>query len=312
MMRWVAEMGNLRRGFERVAASRGMAGVDGVSIAGYRRDLELNLRRLACELAEGTYVPLPLLRFLVAKSDGSPRALSVPAVRDRVAQAAVANVLEPLFEAQFEDVSFAYRKGRSVRLAALRIRELREKGYRYVLEADIDSFFDEIDQGLLMRKISSIVEDPGILRLLNRWIKAEVYDGKSLFTQLRGIPQGTVVSPMMANFFLDELDEIMLARGFQLVRYADDFVVLTRSASEAQAALELTGEVMERLNLALDDEDTRITSFELGFRYLGLTFLGDSIFAPFDRPPKERRILYMPPPLDLARYRAGRWCVEDR
>ncbi len=306
MISQVADMKTLRMAFERVEASRGMGGVDGVSVSAFRRDAPWSLQALAAEILDGRYRPLPLLQILVAKPDGSPRTLRVPCVRDRVAQAAVLEVVGPLFEARFEDASFAYRKGRSVRQAAYRIKELRDQGYRYVVEADIDSYFDSIDQDLLWTRVEAVVGDPAILRLLRLWVRAEVYDGEKVFTLQRGIPQGSVVAPTLANLFLDELDEALLARGHKLVRYSDDFVVLARTLPEAEQALELTGEVLERLHLALDAEDTAITDFSRGFKFLGLIFSGEAILAPFDRPPRRKRILYMPPPFDLAGYLAAR------
>ncbi len=305
-MAQVVDPHNLHAAFDRVEASRGMAGVDGVTIGRFRSNLVMNLSELSGELACARYRPLPLLRFLVAKPDGSPRALSVPAVRDRVAQSAVLNVIEPIFEAEFEDVSFAYRKGRSIKQAALRIRELRDKGYRYVVDADIDAFFDNIDHDLLLQRVGQLVPDAGILRLIRQWTASEVYDGERVYFMEKGIPQGSPVSPVLANLFLDKLDETLAAGGCNLVRYSDDFVILTRSRSTAQSALELTEECLGELGLVLDAEDTRITDFAQGFKYLGLIFIGDSIFAPFDKIKHERRILYMPPPFDLNMYLATR------
>ena len=306
MLNEVIAPANLRLGFARVEASRGMAGVDNVTIGAYRRNLEVNIALLGEELHSGRYVPLPLLLLLVAKADGSPRVLSVPAVRDRVAQAAVMNLIEPIFEAHFEDVSFAYRRGRSVKAAALRIRELRDQGYRFVVKADLDAYFNTIDHDVLFAKVTAIIRDPEIFNLLKLWVQAEVYDGEQVFVMDKGIPQGAVISPLLANLFLDELDETLLVRGYKLVRYADDFVILTKTRPEAEAALELTEEVLTRLHLALDNPDTVITDFDKGFKFLGLFFLKDAIFAPFDRPKRGKRVLYMPPPFDLAAYLAAR------
>lgn len=306
MMSEITTLTNLQAAFSRVEASKGMGGVDRVTIAAFKRELAVNLAILLKDLREGSYGPLPLLRFLVAKADGSPRVLTVPTVRDRVAQAAVLNVTEALFEAEFEDVSFAYRKGRSVKQAAYRIKELREQGYRYIVEADVDAFFDNIDQNLLMAKVAQVISDSEALRLIRLWVTAEVYDGKKIFVLQSGIPQGTVVSPTLANLFLDEFDEAIIARGHQLVRYSDDFIVLARTRSEAESALEFTEETLAHLHLNLDEEDTGITDFRTGFKYLGLIFLEDSILSPFDRPKKIKQILYMPPPFDLKGYLAGK------
>jgi group II intron reverse transcriptase/maturase len=306
MIAAVTEINNLHSAFSRVEASRGMAGVDGIRIGEFKKRLASNLANLSLELRTGQYRPLPLLKFLVAKRDGSPRALTVPAVRDRVAQAAVLNVVERLFEEEFEDVSFAYRKGRSVKKAACRIRDLREQGYCYVLEADIDSYFESIDHEILFPRVEEVVQDEDILRLIRIWVKAEVYDGRTIFTMDRGLPQGSVISPILANLFLDDFDEAMLAEGHKIVRYADDFIILTKHRSHAEAALELTEDVLSQLQLALDVEDTRITEFSQGFKFLGLVFMKDSIFAPFERKRCKREILFMPPPFDMEGYLSGK------
>lgn len=297
---------NLHAAFLRVEASQGRAGVDGVCLGEFRHNLEVNLAVLGEELWTGRYFPLPLLRFLVAKADGSPRPLAVPAVRDRVAQAAVLNIIESLFEAQFEDVSFAYRKGRSVKTAAFRLRELRDQGYRYLVNADLDAYFDNVDHDLLLAKVSRVIADVAILNLIRLWLTAEIYDGEKIFVLEKGIPQGAVVSPLLANLFLDELDESLTAQGFRLVRYSDDFVVLAKTRPQAEAALEATEAVLTRLHLTLDAEDTAITDFDQGFKFLGLIFLKDSIFVPFDRPRRERKVLYFPPPFDLKSYLASK------
>lgn len=306
MMPEVTELSNLRSAFARVEASHGMAGVDGVTIGAFKKRLALNLADLCHELRTGCYRPLPLLKFLVAKKDGSPRPLTVPTVRDRVAQAAVLNVIEPLFEKEFEDASYAYRKGRSIRNAACRIRDLREQGYCYVLECDVDSYFDSIAHDLLFSRVQELVQVEGIINLIHKWVKAEIYDGEKVFVLEKGIPQGSVISPMLANLFLDDFDEALLSQGHKLVRYSDDFIVLAKNRSQAQEALELTEDVLSQLHLELDEEDTHITDFSHGFKFLGLVFLKDSIFAPFDRKRSERKILYMPPAFDLKGYLAGK------
>lgn len=304
MLAAVVHTANLHLAFLRVEASQGMAGVDGVTLGAFRHNLDVNLAVLGEELRSGRYFPLPLLRFLVAKADGSPRALAVPTVRDRVAQAAVLSLIEPIFEAQFEDVSFAYRRGRSVRQAAMRIKALRDRGYRHLADVDIDDYFNQIDHELLFAKIAALVTDAAILALLRRWVRAEIYDGENVVTLAKGIPQGAVISPVLANLFLDELDEALLAMNYQVVRYADDFIVLTKTPQAAQTALRDIVDILARLHLAVDAEDSGLGNFEQGFKYLGLIFLKDSILAPFDRPRRERRVLYYPPPFDLKSYLA--------
>ncbi|MBW1698622.1 MAG: RNA-directed DNA polymerase [Deltaproteobacteria bacterium] len=306
----VINLSNFHAAFQRVEASEGMAGVDGVAIREFKQNLEINLRTLAFEIQKDCYRPLPLLQFKVAKKDGSPRTLAVPVVRDRVAQAAVLNVIEPVLEAEFEDESFAYRKGRSVKQAAMRIKKLREQGYRYVVEADIDAYFFNINHELLLDKVGYYISDTHLLKLIRMWVKAEIYDGEKVFILEKGIPQGSVVSPILANLFLDDFDEALSERGFKLVRYSDDFIILAKTRSEAEEALEVSERILAFHYLDFDEEDTKITEFEKGFKYLGLFFIKDSILVPFDRPQKEKKILYMPPPFDLERYLAGRIRLE--
>jgi group II intron reverse transcriptase/maturase len=306
MLERLFDFKNLKNAFQRVEASQGMPGVDGVSIREFRAGLEMNLRLLIYEIESGIYRPLPLLKFLVAKKDGSPRPLAVPAVRDRVVQAGALNLIEPILEKEFEDVSFAYRKGRSVKHAALRIKALRDQGFRFVVEVDLVGYFDNIDHALLEDKLRKYVPDQRLLKLIMLWVHNEIYDGEKIYSPQKGIPQGAVISPALANLFLDDFDEEIIRRGFQLVRYSDDFVILAKTSAEAQNALELTDTVMALHHLSLDEKDTGITHFEKGFKFLGLTFMGDSILVPFDRPAQPRQVLYMPPPLDLERYLSDR------
>ena len=196
----------LESAWRRVRENQGCAGVDGERLEDFESGLAFELKFLGQELARGTYRPLPLLRILVEKREREARALCVPTVRDRVAQAAVLAVIEPILEAQFEECSFAYRKGRSVRQAVYRIKELRDQGYQWVVDSDIDGFFDSVDHELLRLKIEHYIFSKGIRDLLELWVRAEVWDGEAVTRLSRGIPQGSVVSPILANLFLDDLD----------------------------------------------------------------------------------------------------------
>lgn len=291
---------NLSQAFQRVKENRGRAGVDGITIEEFEMNLEKNLATLSKDILHNIYCPLPLLKILVDKGNGEARPLLIPAVRDRVAQSAVLEVVEPIFEKGFEQCSFAYRKGRSVKQAVCQIKEYRDKGYTWVVDADIDAFFENIVHTLLFEKLRRLIDAPEILRLMELWVKAEVWDGKAVTQLSRGIPQGAVVSPALANLFLDQLDEELLNQGFKLVRFADDFIVLCKSPEAAKKALEVTDEILEKLSLELDEAD--VVSFDQGFKFLGVCFVRSMIFIPYDRPKRERKVLYFPPPLDLASY----------
>ncbi len=248
------------------------------------------------------YYPLPLLKILVDKGNGESRALLIPTVRDRVVQSTVLQHIEPVFEKEFEQCSYAYRKGRSVKQAVYQIKEYRDKGYTWVVDADIDAYFDSIDHGLLLDKVKGIVKGPDILKLIEMWVKAEVWDGKSISRLTRGIPQGSPISPVLANLFLDQLDEELLSRGLKYVRFADDFIILCKSSEKAREALQITDEILDCLLLELDEAN--IVSFDQGFKYLGVCFVRSMIFVPYDRPKREKKVLYFPPPLNMREYRS--------
>ena len=302
----------LNSAFQAVKTNHGCAGVDGVTIEKFGADISGNLRLLAQEIASDTYFPLPLLRILVdkGKGDGETRALCIPTVRDRVVQTAVLQVVAPILEKEFEDCSYAYRKGRSVKQAIYKIKEYYDQGYRWVVGADIDAFFDNVDHALLVEKLRRYVHDPVFLRLMEQWLRVEIWDGTSLKALKRGIPQGSPISPVMANLFLDELDEEMLRHGYRYVRYSDDFIILAGTRDKARDALELSKQALSRLLLKLDEEE--IVSFDEGFKYLGVYFVRSLVMTPFDRPKRKKKVLYYPPPLNMKAYMLKRKVDSDR
>lgn len=291
---------SLYASFQRVKENHGCAGVDGVTIEHYEGNLDINLRIMHNEIAEQTYFPLPLLKILVDKGNGEARALCIPTVRDRVVQAAVLQIIEPILEKEFEECSFAYRKGRSVKQAVYKIKEYYEQGYHWIVDADIDAFFDSVDHTLLLAKFKKYVPIPYIQKLIELWLKAEIWDEESLTVLQKGIPQGSPISPILANLFLDELDEEMLKKGYKLIRYSDDFVILCKRPEEAKHALQVSKQALGKLLLKLDEE--QILHFEDGFKFLGVTFVRSMIMVPFDRPKRERKILFYPKPLNIEKY----------
>jgi len=255
-----------------VRRNRGAAGIDKVSIQMFERQLEANLDRLLRELKEGTFVPLPARRVYIPKDAKQTkfRPLGIPAVRDRVAQEVLRRLLSPLFEARFHDHSYGFRPGRSCHQAVEKVLELGRQGYRWVLDADISGFFDNLSHRAMMRELSEVVADGNILRMVEKFLRAGVMeDGKFQPTRV-GTPQGGVASPLLANIALNVLDWHLQKHGYRFVRYADDFVVLCRSEQEAKEALSLVQQFLtERLGLTLSAEKTKITRFHEGFTFLG-------------------------------------------
>lgn len=292
LLQQALEMDALITAWTQVADKKGCAGSDGVSIRRFARHWEERLRALRQEVLEGSYRPRRLRTFFIPKKSGGRRRLSVPAVRDRVLQRAVLNELEPLFERVFLCCSYGYRPGRGVRQAVERIVELRDAGYRWVLSADIDAFFDNVDHDVLKKQLSCYVEEPALLDLIELWIgigyshslsrkrtRRGPVPGKPEPAAIRtkGLPQGAVISPILANLNLHQMDAFLTRQGLWLARYADDFVVLCRNQEELQRALVLTEQALAELCLVLDDEDTFLTHFDTGFDFLGVHFYRNTV-----------------------------------
>jgi group II intron reverse transcriptase/maturase len=255
-----------------VRRNRGAAGIDKVSIQMFEKHLEANLDRLMRELKQGTFVPLPARRVYIPKDAKQTkfRPLGIPAVRDRVAQEVLRRLLNPIFEARFHDHSYGFRPGRSCHQAVEKVLELGRQGYRWVLDADISGFFDNLGHQAVMGELSEVLADGNILRLVEKFLRAGVMEGGKFLPTRVGTPQGGVASPLLANIALDVLDWHLHKLGYQFVRYADDFVVLCRSEQEAKEALaEVQQLLKERLGLSLSAEKTKVTRFHEGFTFLG-------------------------------------------
>ena len=264
------------------------AGDDGVVPQDFAVDADRRLGEIARDLATARFRPSPLSGFLQPKDGGGVRPLAVPTVRDRVAQRAVAEALAPAIDTLLDDSSYAYRKGFSRAGAARAVERAYAEGYRFVLDADIEAFFDSVPWNRLFEKLAALFPlDPPLLDLLAGWVKAPVvFDGRMIDrTGLRrGLPQGAAISPLLANLYLDELDQELTREGFRLVRYADDFVVLARDVAEARKAREAAQEALAGLGLALNEEDTALRSMDAGFTYLGYLFVRSLVL---DQPRQE-------------------------
>jgi group II intron reverse transcriptase/maturase len=210
------------------------------------------------------------------------RTLRIPTVTDRVLQRAVLQVLHGVYEPRFLPCSYGYRPGRSLKDAVQAILNFREAGYTWVLDADIDAFFDSVDQDLLLARLRADLEDVQLLALIERWLVL----ARAQADVARGLSMGGPLSPLLANVYLHPLDAGLLMAGWKVVRYADDFIVLTRSAQQVAAAYEATARLLEELHLCYEPTKTAIVTFESGFDFLGVTFEDDTYTYPWE----EKRI----------------------
>jgi RNA-directed DNA polymerase len=263
--------------FRNVKRNRGAAGVDKISIQLFENNLEQNLMALRRRLKDGTYQSLPLRRLHIPKGDGKTRPLGIPAVRDRVAQEVVRQLLSPLFERIFHNDSYGFRPARGCHMAVQRVIELHQQGCNHVLDADIKGFFDNIPHEVIMAGVAAEVADGNILRIVERFLKAGVMEDGVRSPTSMGTPQGGVISPLLANIALNSLDWQLDAAGFRFVRYADDFVVLCESEDKVKEAHELVQRQLTQLGLALSPEKTKQTQFREGFAFLGFTISSWSV-----------------------------------
>lgn len=267
--------GTLLRAWESVRANDGASGVDQVTIADYERHLKTNLKRLSESLKDGSYRPKPVRRTWIPKPGGDEkRPLGIPTVEDRIVQTAMRLVIEPIFEWEFAPRSFGFRPGRGCKTALRRVDKLLGNGKRWVVDADIKSYFDTIDHKRLMACIEEHISDGGILELIEAYLKAKIVeeDGTKS-TPEAGVPQGGVISPLLANLYLNALDHRMADEGYQMVRYADDFVILCDTRQEAEQAKRLVETWTTQVGLALHPRKTKLVSeTEESFGFLGYRF----------------------------------------
>ncbi len=274
----------LRTAWTRVWRNGGAAGGDGVTVERFAARAVLELARLRADLASGEYRPGPLREVEIPKRSGGMRVLRIPCVRDRVAQTAVAQVLTPHFEQEFEEASFGYRPGRGVHHAVAAVTDARRAGFNWIVDADIRSYFDSVPHDLLMERWRESVSKGPLTELVELWLTHWFPGG-------RGLAQGSPLSPLLANLYLDRLDERLSTRRMRLVRYADDFVILCRSQGDAQAALERVRKALAEYGLELNPAKTRVVTFSQGLRFLGHLFVNSLVMkSKQDDAPAELRL----------------------
>jgi len=258
------------KAFKGVKRNRGAAGIDKQSIKMFESNLADNLTALMTELKSGEYQPIPLKRVLIPKGQNKFRPLGIPTVRCRIAQEVVRLLTNPIFEPLFHDHSHGFRSQRSCHTAMEVMVKYRSEGYRYVVDADIEGFFDNISHKLIMDLITRDIADGNILALIRKFLRAGVMDEGKFKSTTKGAPQGGVVSPLISNIVLNHLDWCLEKKGLKFVRYADDFLIFCKSKRQAEKAREIVTDIIENdLGLNLSPEKTQITTFGRGFDYLG-------------------------------------------
>jgi RNA-directed DNA polymerase len=265
----------LRAAFSRVAANEGAAGVDHVTIKMFAEHLDEDLKRLSEQLRTGTYRPQAIRRHYIPKPGTQERRpLGIPTIRDRVVQTALRMVLEPIFEHEFAEQSYGFRPGRGCKDALRRVNQLLKNGFTYIVDADLKSYFDTIPHDRLMALMGQKVSDGRVLTLLEMFLKQNILDDLQEWTPEMGSPQGAVISPLLSNVYLNPLDHLMAHKGFEMVRYADDFVILCQSPEEASRALAMVQEWTAAAGLTLHPTKTRIVNAnEEAFEFLGYQFV---------------------------------------
>ena len=275
LMDKVSALRTLEAAWKRVAANRGAAGVDRVSVQRFARQSPRYLAELAQELRDGRYRPEPVRRVYIPKGPGHTRPLGIATVKDRIAQTAVKLVLEPIFEREFLPSSFGFRPQRSSKDALRTVDGLLKAGYDWVVDLDFENYFDSIPKGPLLAQVAERVSDGPLLQLIQRFLDQEILDGLKRWTPLAGTAQGSGLSPLLANLYLHPLDQLVAQAGYRSVRYADDALIACRTQAEAEAALALVKDWAEQNGLRLHPDKTQIVHYgeaEQSVEFLGYQF----------------------------------------
>lgn len=267
---------NLYDSANKVLGKKGAAGVDHQTIDDFDEHFWQEIQRLHTQLRGDTYRPAAVRRVWIPKPGSSEkRPLGIPTIRDRVVQTALLHVIEPILDNEFHERSFGFRHGRGCHDALWRVEQLLEAGYVYVVDADLKSYFDTIPKDRLLAMVQQKISDGRVIKLIKSYLDQGIMEDMQTWTPEAGVPQGAVLSPVLSNLYLNPLDHLMADQGYEMVRYADDFVVLCRTMEEAQTALEEIRRWVESAGLTLHPTKTQIVdSREKSFAFLGYSFRG--------------------------------------
>lgn len=266
---------NLDSAYREVASNKGASGVDHVTIEDFTAGLVRNMTKLERQLREGTYRPQSIRRVNIPKpGSNETRPLGIPTVRDRVVQAALRHVLEPILERQFAEHSYGFRPDRGCKDALRRVDRLVKSGFKYTVDVDLKSYFDTIAHDRLLGELRKYIADNTVIGLVEKFLQADIMDGTTQWTPISGAPQGAIISPLLSNLYLNDLDHLMAGSGYQMTRYADDLVIQCSTREEAEAALAMVEAWTTERGLTLHPTKTRIVHVDIeGFEFLGYRFI---------------------------------------
>jgi len=267
---------NLQDAWQRVKRNKGAAGVDGLSIADYPTWIYAHWDGIKTGLEQGYYCPLPVKRIEIPKPNGGIRLLGIPSVNDRVIQQAICQALQPIIDPQFSDHSHGFRPNRNAHQAVKSVQRGIKDGYSHAVDIDLSKFFDEVDHDLLMDRVSKWVDDPRVLALIGKYLRAGVSINGKVEASLKGVPQGSPLSPLLANIMLNDLDRYLENKGYRFARYADDFVISVKSLVEGERIKAEVVVFLDALKLPINEEKSQVVPIKQ-LSFLGFIFKGKKI-----------------------------------
>src|SRR3989338_10088270 len=288
----IYDKNNLYDAWQKVKSNKGCAGVDEQSIYDFWVQKDMRLAEIERDLRNGNYKSMPILRKYIPKDNGKYRPLGIPTIKDRIVQQATKNVLEPIFECKFKDCSYGFRPNKSAHQAISLIVEYLKQGYTWIIDADIKTFFDKVDHSILMKLVCEEISDGKVLNLIEGWLKAEVMTEDRVETTKEGTPKVGVNSKLLANIYMHEMDkEITATANVQLVRYADDFVIMCKTKWSAEQAMAQVKDILDKLKLNLNEEKTRLIDVKkTTFEFLGFVFSFNSKNSRIYLKPREKSL----------------------
>lgn len=267
---------NLNQAYEKVKANKGIAGVDGITVNEVDQYIKANKEKLLNQIRKRKYKPQPVKRVQIPKENGKMRNLGIPTVFDRIIQQAMVQVLSPIFEKQFSDNSYGFRPQRSCEQAVIKALEYLNDGYEWIVDIDLEKFFDTVDQDKLINTIMRTIKDGDVVSLIRKYLSAGVMDKGIVKATEKGTPQGGNLSPLLSNIMLNELDKELEARGLQFVRYADDCIIMVKSEKAANRVLSsITNFIEKKLGLKVNAEKSKVTR-PTKTKYLSFSFWKDT------------------------------------